>query len=399
MPTSEAAADLGPVVAVGDRIAAHGLDFAHDRFPVCATDQWPGVYRYIVGQRLTGLAVAACDAGELLIEEHERRELDDAQRTAMIQALEIESSSRAIVDALAGAGIRAVMLKGAALAHTVYPDAAWRPFGDLDLLVSTGEWYDALDVLAERGWARKTPEPRPGFDVRFGKGATLVGPVGVDVDLHRTLAPGPYGLTLDLDELLGATSWFRVGGVFRECLDDDAAFIHACMHAVLAPPPSRAIPIRDIAQLIERGHLDWDRIADRARRWKVEVVVHDALEIVVRRLGLPLEHDAKTLATMPVPGRERRRIDAYRSPRRFKGGTAVALLAAVTGVRAKSAYLLALALPTSSFARGRHGGGRGSYLRRWAVPLRWLLSGTRRAARRSTSPASRDLLRGPDVAA
>ncbi len=50
-----------------------------------------------------------------------------------------------VVDALEGAGIPSVLLKGPALARTVYPDPALRQSVDIDLLVRPG------DVLAAEG--------------------------------------------------------------------------------------------------------------------------------------------------------------------------------------------------------------------------------------------------------
>jgi hypothetical protein len=272
---------------------------------------------------LTGLAVSAWSSGELLLTDDRRRDLFREHRAAMMRALRIESTCVVMLDALSDAGIRAVTLKGVALSHSIYGDPSLRAFGDLDLLIQTSDWGPAQDVLQEHGWTRKTPEPRPGFDVRFGKGATFSSASGIEIDLHRTLAPGPFGLSLDLDELAAATVFFRLGGRFFERLDDDAAFVHACLHAVLAPAPSRLVPLRDVAQSLEMAELDWSRITGWGDRWGVEAVIHEALALVVDRLGMPLPDEAATyLHSTVVAPRARRHIDAYRSSQRWKGGGA-----------------------------------------------------------------------------
>jgi hypothetical protein len=57
-----------------------------------------------------------------------------------------------------GAGIRAVVLKGLALAHEYYPDPALRPVSDIDLLFKKNDILPALDLLKEAGFHVHTPQ-------------------------------------------------------------------------------------------------------------------------------------------------------------------------------------------------------------------------------------------------
>ncbi|MEK6753567.1 MAG: nucleotidyltransferase family protein [Chloroflexota bacterium] len=50
------------------------------------------------------------------------------------------------------AGIRALVLKGLALAYQYYPDPALRPVSDIDLLLKTNDILPALDLLAGAGF-------------------------------------------------------------------------------------------------------------------------------------------------------------------------------------------------------------------------------------------------------
>ncbi len=56
---------------------------------------------------------------------------------------------QAVVDALEAAGIPSVLLKGPALARTVYPDPALRQSTDIDLLVRPADVLAAESVLQE----------------------------------------------------------------------------------------------------------------------------------------------------------------------------------------------------------------------------------------------------------
>ena len=66
---------------------------------------------------------------------------------------------------------------------------------------------------------------------------------------------------------------------------------------------------------------------------------------------------------------------AYVTERRRAGGTALATLMAIPGIRGKLAYARHLLFPSTEFLAARAPGGRPSRLRRLLVPLRWLRRG------------------------
>ena len=79
-----------------------------------------------------------------------RRELRQA---AALDSLE-EADLRGLLDALAAGGVNALVLKGAALAHMIYPAPHLRPRVDTDLLISRGELEAAERVFVSQGWSR-----------------------------------------------------------------------------------------------------------------------------------------------------------------------------------------------------------------------------------------------------
>ena len=68
-----------------------------------------------------------------------------------------------------------------------YADPAVRSFMDLDVLIRAHDIGRAVEALAAAGFRRTLAEPRPGFDRRFDKGMTLIGPARYELDLHRTV--------------------------------------------------------------------------------------------------------------------------------------------------------------------------------------------------------------------
>jgi hypothetical protein len=323
-------------------------------------------------QRLTGCAVAAWEAGELHLVEELADELLEHHRAAMVLALTIEQHLMELADAFSSAGLRAVVLKGPAVAHGLYPDPTVRPFGDLDLLVSADDWRRACELLIRHGYSRDLPEPRPGFDERFGKAATHSNGAGVKVDLHRTIVLGPFGLWLDPDELLRHTRTFPLGGRTIERLDPTGLLLNAVVHAALGTFPPLLLPLRDVVLAARQPDVEWTTLADWATRWHLGVAFRFAFAAVSSELGVEEPPQAGLVAPDVAARSDERAFRAYIERSRF-GGVALASTRAIPGVRAKLSYLTGLVAPSRAFLRARSGGGpQISYVSRWSVPIRRL---------------------------
>jgi putative nucleotidyltransferase-like protein len=354
------------------RIASFGLQGAALEPSIeTVADEWPAVLGQVVHHRLTGLATAASGAGALSLSVEQQTELLTHHREAMVCAVSLERDLVDVGEALGAARIRHVVLKGPAVAHACYPDPSWRPFGDVDVLVPSDRFDAACLVLSYLGYERAFVDPRPGFAARFGKGAAHVGADGLEVDLHRLLADGPFGYWVDHDEILRSTISFELGGRSFLRLDDTALVLHACLHAVLGGPSPTLLQVRDIAQLSTCDDVRWDELAEWARRWRLRAVLERAFDLVERGFGeWALSEASRSFrrGMWPSP-RERRALRAC-AEERFRGERDWASLRALQGVRAKAAYAGALVFPGREFIRSRTGSsGWSGYLRRWRLPL------------------------------
>jgi hypothetical protein len=347
------------------RIAGAGLAAAG---PVTvAPGRWPIVLSGLDFHRLTGIALTAYESGNLVLSDEQVRDLLVHHRSAMVLALSIERRLLRLVGVFGAAGVRVVVLKGTAVAHGVYADPTMRPFGDLDLLVPRTGWRAACELLRAEGYRRDLPEPRPGFDERFGKAATHSDAEGIQVDLHRTLVLGPFGLWLDPDELLASTETFELAGLRIERLDRTGLLLNAALHAGLGSVAPLLLPLRDVAEAAGHPGVDWDRLAGWAERWRVRPALTRAFEIAERALGWEPPAPAREIASRAAGRTERRALHAYTDRRRV-GGMALAATKAIPGLRAKTVYLYGLLLPSREFLRAR---GRSSYVARWRVPAGW----------------------------
>jgi hypothetical protein len=365
------------------RIVTFGLPDAEDDQPFTVYDEgWIDLWNGLRNERLGGLAVAALDAGALELPEPRRAKLVERHREELVRCLALEQTLLNLAVAFEDAGVEFIVLKGPALAHTVYPNPSWRPFIDIDLLVRTRDWGTACRVLEARGYSRRLPEPRPGFDVRFGKAAVHVTPEGYEVDLHRTLVVGPYGLWMQPDELFDRTEKFELAGRLLRRLDDTGLLFHACVHAALGQQTPFGQQLRDVRQVAAAGSIDVSTLEDWAERWHLRPVFRIAFEHETSAMGTTLPTWLRTVVRRRDGRQDRRLLDAYATDRRSRGGTAVATFRAIPGIRSRVDYAIALAFPRNEFLE-RRAGGEAPYGRfhRLRVPIRWITHRSRAAGR------------------
>jgi len=81
--------------------------------------------------------------------------VEQMRRLALVSdfaMLHLDTRLRESLGALHNAGVRVLLLKGAALAHTVYAGVRQRPMSDIDLLVDSSCAHLARRVMLDTGW-------------------------------------------------------------------------------------------------------------------------------------------------------------------------------------------------------------------------------------------------------
>jgi len=349
-------------------IAAFGIPGARTPEPFAPDPvEWETLRVQILAQRVTGLAMASADSGWLKLEDEQRERLLDDHRDAMTWSVRVEQKLMRLADLFDAARIAFAVLKGASVGQTAYAEPCLRSFADVDLLVRTTDYERACARLDANGHVRQRPEPRPHFEVRFGKASVHEDPAdGIEVDLHRTLVLGPFGLWIDPDEMLDRAVPFPLGGRQLPRLDDSGMFVNVAMHAALGCEPARLVPLRDVAELAAGSALDACLLREWCDRWHLNGVLRNAARQVRERLGVHVAMLAEC-ERLTVGARDERLLEAY-SARRHAGGTATAALAAIPGMRTKAAYIWALMVPRREFLRARTP-ARATYPMRWRSVL------------------------------
>lgn len=338
-------------------VAASGLSEPGDHLPgePLSTESFHRLVAGLEAGRLQGHLAFAVEYDLLPVTDEQREIVSVCHARAMAACLRLEELLVLVVEEFGAAGIDHRVLKGSAAAHLDYADSAERCYGDVDLLVRSSQFDEAIAVLGDLGHRRRFPQPRPGFDRRFTKSVTMTNRFGLEVDLHRTLAEGPFGMRVDLARLWATSEEFSVGGRRLHALARDERLLHACYHAALGDPDPRLVALRDIATMLERADPERiRRVLAIADEWRGSAVVARAIRLTTERLAV--KGDALTLwATEYVPSRrDRLALSVYIGSRGSYAMRAAAAVGAVPGVRAKLVYLRALVLPESAYVRARH---------------------------------------------
>jgi Uncharacterised nucleotidyltransferase len=309
--------------------------------------------RAVTNQRLTGQLAAAVDRGLVVMHPHDAAVARQMHRRAVLRTLRLEALLIRVAHALRDAAIAYRVLKGpAVVARLPQPLAALRTFVDIDLLVPQREIDAAVGLMSRLGLRREVPQLRPGFDQRFAKTVTFADPDGLQLDLHRTLAVGPFGLLIHLDDLFADAAIVDIAGHRLRTLTPELQLLNIGYHAALGDVPPRPVVLRDVALSLLYDDVEVGRVLAFAHRWKGEAVLARAVRLASSSLGLPRIHELQSWAWTFRPDRMSRRLLAsYTATGLGNARKYLASLSVIPSMTDRTAYLRALLAPDADVLR------------------------------------------------
>jgi hypothetical protein len=209
---------------------------------------------------------------------------------ALRNQLQSEELSR-LLGLFAQAGIRAVTLKGVALAQSLYDDVAARVCGDIDILVPPASVAQAIDLLLNSGYRTEASDPylsklalRHGrhFNlVREGRGASSV------LELHWILVQHSSKDKEAVNDLWAEARPQTFFGAPAFALSPDWQMLYLSMHA--ADHDWQMLKwLVDIHDTVLRGEVDWQKAAEKAERFELSRMVLQSLAVTSLLLGTKL---------------------------------------------------------------------------------------------------------------
>lgn len=162
-----------------------------------------------------------------------------------------------------------MLIKGAALCQSLYPDSALRPMRDIDILVSKGEVDQAQELLRDIGFTQSS-SPIPPDHYHLPSLHKIVDGVKICIELHRGLYPNcpPDYPDVDFDKLLDTGQMIQVGDVEAVTFSHMETLHYLYQHAFRTPLTYESYKLINVADIIgytEKYYetLDWPMIKDK----------------------------------------------------------------------------------------------------------------------------------------
>ncbi|MEQ1787830.1 MAG: nucleotidyltransferase family protein [Acidimicrobiales bacterium] len=293
--------------------------------------------------KLVGLLDQAVADGAVRCDDADAQQIGERAVEVAAWSVRLERHLLAVHDLLDDASIPHRFVKGATVAHRFYDHPGLRMSVDVDLLVETHQLEPTVERLEAADHVRQQRDPYPGFSRRYAKSVTARSRQGVEVDVHRVIPDGPFGLRAGPEVL-----WRRpvahvvIGGRAMPTLDPAAAFVQACVNAVASFDMVSLASLRDVAQIGPAIGDDLTAVQELARAMAVEACVAEAVMRASTELQWTPSPAITEIAGWPISPREREWLDAYRARPSDLRRTLLGLRAVPTAA-GKASYLVSVA--------------------------------------------------------
>jgi hypothetical protein len=198
--------------------------------------------------------------------------LEQMRRLALVSdfaMLHLDARLRESLGALHSAGVRVMLLKGAALAHTVYAGVRQRPMSDIDLLVDSSSAHVARRVMLDTGWREIVGGiPNAAYEhhhhlppLRDGRAPDL------QLEVHTALFPERQPFAFDAKDLWASARPLGAGFPNVFVPSPLHSLLHACLHFLWSHVGRFGVwrTVRDIDVLSRDAAVDWMAFSEAAR--------------------------------------------------------------------------------------------------------------------------------------
>ena len=340
---------------------------------------WKRFVRAALAARVAPLVYATWREEPLLPGPVRRRLRREAFATAYRNAILLHEIEQVVV-ALQAVGVAPLLLKGAALAPSVYRSIAVRPLADVDVLIRRAQVAAARQTVAGLGFAAARADTRDGAAPAYENELLLIKPGArpVPLELHWSLFDSPFHQQrIDLEPCWRAAVPLRLDGVDARMLDPVSLLVHLCGHLVLHHGGADLLWEHDIFEVLHLhgARLDWQAVLDRATEWQVVLPLQRLLLPLVEEGAVSIDGEivAALRRLQPTAGERRavaqRTAGARSARRRFWDD-----LAALPTWRQRAGYAWTHLVPSAQYMRERYGIRHAALLPLY-YPYRWYRGG------------------------
>jgi len=301
-----------------------------------------------------------------------RDALGDASRAAVARELVVQREIRRVVDALGARGISPVLLKGTALAYTVYPHPSLRPRSDTDLLVRRTDTEAVRESLAALGYTPSLLCDGEWLFRQFEWAREDEFGVSHALDVHWAISTqAAFADVLTYDELAArAAPAAALGASARVPATVDAlllALIHPVMHHQNQRRLLWAYDVHLLAETLDA--LGFQEFAAWATAKRVAAVCAEGLRAAREWFGGPVPRDV--VDQLAAVSRIEQPTAAYLAPARTWKDETTAHLRGLPRWRDRLRLLKEIAVPAPAYMLRAYGVG-GSGLGKTLLPALYL---------------------------
>ena len=272
------------------------------------------------------------------------------------------SGLKNVLPSLKESGIEVILLKGVALAETVYSNPGVRPMGDVDILVHSEHVEQIRAILQQRGYEAMAIRLRTLSTKGLLKSIPMLKPgrVGVELDIHWHLFKSSFHLQFVPIEWFWETAIpIDLGGIETLGLGLEANLLflseHFLKHQLLGED-YWYLWLLDVCALIRthQDEIDWDLLLQRAQDFRLLHPLKESLRHAVQIWETPIPESVQNrLEALPLSKEEMESTYVYSSEER----PFIQLRDAIKyrrGVIPAMRYLLAEIFPSAAFMRHKY---------------------------------------------
>jgi len=230
--------------------------------------------------------LAGIDYADSVVPEDIRERLHSSYYTIAARNALLYEKLNNILDSFNRMNIEAILLKGIALARTVYSDIALRPMYDIDLLIHKQDFSLVKEKLNELGYVNYPAYPEDFYN------QNMMVDVHCDLTNVTRVKSRNRSYNLNIDQAWESSRLIEIEGQRVRILSPEYFLIDLCLHLTLHHGLSGLIWFVDIDRLIKyyKNEIDWRRFVDTCLRYKIYQPVYYVLSYVKEILGRQIPH-------------------------------------------------------------------------------------------------------------
>ncbi|KAF5434249.1 hypothetical protein C5S35_14810 [Candidatus Methanophagaceae archaeon] len=197
-----------------------------------------------------------------------------------------------VLKAFKHARIAVIVLKGAALAETVYRDIGLRPFSDVDILVRESDLQRAKKQLSELGYRLDEEVSPEKYNEEFGCDLYYIGKVNIleiHWDILRKTKSDRY-TRVEIEKLWERAVPAKIAGVDTLMMSPEDMLLHFCVH-LPKHRYNRLIWLCDVLEIIEQTDIDWDYVIEIAEKYRIKAYMYYGLHFTDVLLGCDIPEE------------------------------------------------------------------------------------------------------------